>query len=127
MTAEEKKQHNLIAVRKYRLKNPDKVSAVLKKWVEHNPGYRSPSHKRARDIKEASPCLDCHQYYPAYVMHFDHRPGTVKVGEVGRMVHTGKWADVVKEIDKCDIVCANCHAIRTHVRIQYKEYLQEVS
>src|ERR1035441_9177547 len=32
-------------------------------------------------IKEASPCMDCHQFFPAVCMDFDHRPGEVRSEE----------------------------------------------
>jgi hypothetical protein len=33
------------------------------------------------------------------------------------MVHDGfSWAAIKKEIAKCDVVCSNCHRVRTHIR-----------
>jgi YbgC/YbaW family acyl-CoA thioester hydrolase len=33
---------------------------------------------------------------------------------------TRSWQTILKEISKCDIVCANCHRIRTQERGNYK-------
>jgi hypothetical protein len=69
-----------------------------------------------RQTKEAKPCHDCGMYFPYYVLHFDHRPGTVKLGDCARIALSGAYQMLIVEMAKCDIVCANCHAIRTHNR-----------
>lgn len=66
-----------------------------------------------RELKESTPCADCGIRYPYYVMDFDHQ--REKEFLVSRSVTCGKNLDAVKkEIEKCEIVCANCHRIRTH-------------
>ena len=69
-----------------------------------------------RAIKTATACLDCQQFYHWMVMEFDHRPGEVKLGEISQML---QWsaAKVLAEIAKCDLVCANCHRLRTARRL----------
>ena len=53
-------------------------------------------------------------------MDFDHRPGEVKKHQLGGMTKTVySWAVIEAEIAKCDLVCANCHRIRTHVQRQH--------
>lgn len=61
------------------------------------------------------PCADCKIKYPYYVMQFDHVRGT-KVGDISRMVANRQLAKILEELPKCDVVCANCHAVRTFVR-----------
>ncbi len=58
------------------------------------------------------PCADCGVTYPYYVMDFDHKRGPKKLN-VSRMINKTTGA-LLKEIDKCEVVCANCHRIRTH-------------
>jgi hypothetical protein len=51
------------------------------------------------------------------VMDFDHREGELKTDNVANLVaspHSMK--KLLEEIAKCDLVCANCHRIRTHAR-----------
>lgn len=60
--------------------------------------------------------MDCGGEFPPYVMHFDHRDASTKVTEVSRMItrpNIYTEEDILAEIAKCDLVCANCHAIRT--------------
>lgn len=70
------------------------------------------------EYKESHPCTDCQQFWPWYVMHFDHVRGE-KVGDIGTLI-LGHSMDVIRaEMEKCELVCANCHAIRTHARNDY--------
>lgn len=69
-----------------------------------------------RQIKEASPCADCKQHFPAVCMDFDHREGEAKVADVSKVVMDGCWQKALAEMAKCDIVCANCHRLRTASR-----------
>jgi len=62
-------------------------------------------------IKNA-PCTDCGEKYPPYVMDFDHRRD-VKCKDISRMLQSSPWAETLKELEKCDLVCANCHRLRT--------------
>ena len=64
-------------------------------------------------IKESAGCADCGEKYPACVMDFDHVRGK-KFLEVPKLISRGSWKAVQKEIQKCDLVCSNCHRLRTH-------------
>jgi len=66
-----------------------------------------------RDLRRV-PCADCGGRFKPYQMDFDHRDPATKSFNVmaGRamLMATGR---VLAEVAKCDIVCANCHQIRT--------------
>lgn len=68
------------------------------------------------------PCADCGLSFPFYVMDFDHRDYLSKIENVSRMF-TRNWAleKIKKEVEKCDIVCANCHRIRTYKKFHKYE------
>jgi hypothetical protein len=56
------------------------------------------------------PCVDCGETDPI-VLEFDHlrdKRFAISTGIRGR-----NWSDVLDEIAKCDVVCANCHRRRT--------------
>lgn len=65
------------------------------------------------EIKK-NPCTDCGGIFPPYVMHFDHRDPSQKRFAVSTLTGSGHIRSLLAEIEKCDLVCANCHAIRTH-------------
>lgn len=62
------------------------------------------------------PCADCGAQYPHYVMDFDHVRG-VKIGNISEMVRDYSLAALKAEVAKCELVCANCHRIRTWQRL----------
>lgn len=58
-------------------------------------------------------CLDCgFNKHPA-ALEFDHIPGTEKKFNIGEEIGNRSRQALWEEIAKCDVVCANCHAIRT--------------
>ena len=63
------------------------------------------------------PCMDCGVTYwgKPYVYDFDHREGGKKELMISKVGQHG-WEALKREVAKCDIVCANCHRIRTHQR-----------
>ena len=67
---------------------------------------------------KSQPCMDCGGEFPAICMDFDHRPGTVKAFDVSQTSRIPSWQALKDEIAKCDVVCANCHRIRTKSRIE---------
>ena len=56
------------------------------------------------------PCIDCGETDPI-VLEFDHL-GDKKFG-IADGIRNRNWDDVLNEIAKCDVVCANCHRRRT--------------
>lgn len=72
------------------------------------------------EIKSSNGCADCGEDNPI-VLDFDHLHD--KKYNISRMVHEGfSWKAIQKEIDKCDVVCANCHRIRTYERLIQKDF-----
>ncbi len=58
--------------------------------------------------------MDCGVYYPPFVMDFDHRDPTKKVSKISNLMRLGSRQKLEAELAKCDLVCSNCHRIRTH-------------
>lgn len=65
------------------------------------------------------PCMDCGQSYPHYVMDFDHVRGQKHRKLSSAIAAVWSVERAQEEIDKCELVCANCHRIRTHSRKTY--------
>lgn len=78
---------------------------------------RARNRKYVRDYKESVPCADCNVHYPYWVMDFDHIKGkSFNISETNRVTEN---LDIIKEeIEKCEVVCANCHRTRTQNRLQ---------
>ena len=69
-----------------------------------------------RSLKEGRPCADCGLTFHFAAMQWDHRPGTVKLFDLGRAIPRYSREAILDEMAKCDLVCANCHAVRTYER-----------
>lgn len=93
-----------------------------KTYYKLNPRSIDESTKKRREIIrdiikaiKSNPCTDCGNKYPYYVMDFDHlynKKFNLSIA-ANKLMSVEK---VMKEIDKCEIVCANCHRIRTFTR-----------
>jgi hypothetical protein len=109
-------------------KDPEAQKQYHAEWHQANKERRMPliqarkkKHKEAmrawiQEMKSSTPCTDCGKLFPHYVMDFDHvTDDKDKALSVG--VQQG-WsqARLQKEIDKCELVCSNCHRERTHKR-----------
>lgn len=75
--------------------------------------YKLRRNRAIIDAAKSRPCVDCKDVHPVYVMEFDHSRGKKRF-VVSDGVKTLKL--LLREIAKCDVVCANCHRIRTHKR-----------
>lgn len=105
-------------------RDPEKQREAKRRYYERNPDvYRAKNdRKRARlrrmvVVAKCVPCSDCQRRYPFYVMDFDHRDPQLKEALISKLVDRGSLRRLREEMAKCDVVCANCHRKRTHVRL----------
>ena len=64
---------------------------------------------------KSRPCADCGKTFPPEAMDFDHI--AEKRIEVSRLLYISGTATLLAEIAKCEVVCANCHRVRTKRRL----------
>lgn len=86
-----------------------------KRWNQKERNQRS-YDKRKEIINRIKnrPCMDCGGWYEPCQMDFDHREPNKKRGSVSRTLNFSIKA-LYAEIAKCDVVCSNCHRLRTYV------------
>jgi hypothetical protein len=90
-----------------------------KYYEAHKDKYKNKADKHKLKIREYIqktkdvPCKDCGVKYPPWVMQFDHLRD--KSFDISRTSSAG-INKIMAEIDKCEVVCANCHADRTYKR-----------
>jgi hypothetical protein len=110
------------ADRKYYETHKVQVDEKNQKWWIGHPGV-SQGYLKARyakfraivDEPRKLPCADCGKSYLPCVMDYDHRPGEVKLFNISMAMNKPRKL-LLEEIEKCDIVCANCHRIREYNR-----------
>jgi hypothetical protein len=104
-----------------RLTAKDKLYYEIRKsnWksMNHNAG-------RLSKIKLDSGCVDCGFKEHAAALDFDHLPGCIKLFSISFTMaakfNQRTWDEIDSEIKKCEVVCANCHRIRTWKRRSQK-------
>jgi hypothetical protein len=67
-------------------------------------------------LKTDTPCADCGLTFHPAAMNWGHLPGTHKIADVGTLATQHSYGAVLREIEKCELVCANCHAVRSYER-----------
>lgn len=99
----------------------------VRKYKEHyekyKDEYKDRANKRIKTLIEENrinmltllkqhTCMDCGEDN-IITFEFDHRDRNEKKYGIATMLKHFKWEQILEEIKKCDIVCANCHRIRT--------------
>ena len=103
-------------------RDPERQRAAERKWYRENR-QRVLDKKNAKKARlralvraaKARPCADCNVEYPYFVMDFDHVSGE-KIMIISKLVNRGATRQLLEELEKCEVVCANCHRIRTWQR-----------
>ena len=96
---------------RWRRKYPEKARAAY----ERNRVGTKRYFDRMREFlwqQKQVPCFDCGLVEPA-IMEFDHARGVKTIGIMELKVG---WTKLLAELEKCDVVCPNCHARRTNAR-----------
>jgi 5-methylcytosine-specific restriction endonuclease McrA len=102
-------------------KNREQRLEAQKKHYENNKEkYRCNQYLRRMkkaewffEFKTTLNCSECGESHPA-CLQFHHRNPLEKEGDVSGFVRAGYSKDIImREIEKCDVLCANCH-LRKH-------------
>ena len=92
-----------------------------KNRVKHMAGVRAnilKIKKAIDELKVNSGCIDCGYNVSSEALEYDH-VSKDKVFEISYAVaHGFKISRIMEEIAKCELVCANCHRVRTAKRRQ---------
>ncbi len=84
----------------------------LARSIEYRRGVKA----KLEAYKTKHGCADCGYNKHPVALDFDHLPGHVKEFTIGSQMIRNMdriWAEVAK----CEVVCANCHRIRTATRL----------
>lgn len=85
--------------------------------------YQQEIHRQIFSYFSTHPCVDCGETDPI-VLEFDHIERKTKIAAVSEMVRLQRpWEVITKEIQKCEVRCANCHRKRTAKQRGYYLYM----
>ncbi len=96
-------------------------------YAKYGDAYRERARIRRAHVKkvmvsqlveylEDKSCVKCGES-DIRVLEFDHIDPATKSFSIARGITYGKhWEIILKEIDKCQILCSNCHKKRTAVQ-----------
>ena len=95
--------------REYKERNIEKVrqnnnSAAQRRLVKNR-------ELACRYLSE-NPCITCGES-DIVVLDFDHRDRSTKRQEISNVLGSWSWELIKQEIEKCDVLCANCHRRKT--------------
>lgn len=91
----------------------------------HNASRSKIREQNARQIFEylkKHPCVNCQESDPI-VLEFDHRNGFDKIESISNLIRDASWSRIEQEIEKCDVLCANCHRRKSAAQFGYKRYI----
>lgn len=101
---------------------PERVIPTLQQRHESKRRWDLAQIKRIRDFRnscKSKPCADCQQAFPPVCMDFDHVRGKKLRNISSKKFRT--FRALQEEMSKCDLVCSNCHRIRTDRRRNEKQ------
>ena len=84
--------------------------------MDHNDIRANKRRAVLNRFKRMKGCIDCGYKRDHRALEFDHLSG--KRGKTVAGCCYSSWAVIKREIAKCVVRCANCHAIATHERNQ---------
>ena len=94
-------------------KGTDGRDNICKKCINE---YRNRSNKARRklisELKRGKPCYVCGNVFPPVVMDYHHTEPEDKYESIATMLDRSRSTeDILREITKCVLVCANCHRL----------------
>jgi predicted HNH restriction endonuclease len=125
------KERARVRAKQWYAENREHARARQKKYAREHPevGQRAHAKYEAKKTKVRDwliktyggvPCMDCDGVFAWCAMDFDHRPGEVKEFGIGWISNLKASPETLaraqKEIAICDLVCSNCHRVRTQNR-----------
>lgn len=113
--------------RRFRENHPERGREAAARCRKGNPNYlkevsaqRENLRRKLDLLKMERPCYDCGGDFPPRCMEWDHLPQFEKSFNIGTKLHSRSLDAIMDEISKCQLVCANCHRIRTINRAHEK-------
>jgi thymidine kinase len=94
--------------------------AFLKRLQRYNERKRNEDRRQVFDYLKTHPCVDCGEP-DVIVLDFDHqRDKQYTISEL--IISNKQWEQILTEIEKCEVRCANCHRRKTAEKFGWKKF-----
>lgn len=93
------------------------------KWNAYSRQYNI-NKKTELVLYKGNKCLDCKHKFPIVCYDFDHREPAEKSFAVCSRLGL-PIEELKREADKCDLVCSNCHRIRTSGNLKISKKISD--
>jgi 5-methylcytosine-specific restriction endonuclease McrA len=100
-------------------------------WAKRNESCKNAAKRtQKRNVKIIQEeklkhgCVCCGYSAHACALDFDHIDPSDKIRDIAKM-HTTSIPVLQKEMEKCQVLCANCHRIKTHDLNAFNQLLKE--
>lgn len=98
------------------------LNKILKQRYDRNYTQEAVRNRRMwlASLKANIPCKDCNTCFPVVCMDWDHKDPKTKLFSLSNAVARKMARELIlAEIAKCELVCSNCHRIRTAQQLNY--------
>ncbi len=94
--------------------------SFLRRSQRYNERKRNESRRLVFEYLKAHPCVDCGEA-DVTVLDFDHQRD--KQYTISQLIISNKQSDqILHEIEKCDVRCANCHRRKTAEKFGWNKF-----
>lgn len=118
---DENKEHRLEIRSEWRDRNRESINSYAKEWKKTDVGLASQSKvakniiernkQRLIELKSILCCSECGENRSA-CLDFHHIDRSTKSYTIAHMItRKFSWEKILEEIDKCIVLCANCHRV----------------
>ena len=94
--------------------------------VRLNAAFQKDGNLNLVDQIKSKGCKKCGDTR-LYVLDFHHRDPNQKTDTISHMIKSSNQENLLKELSKCDVLCANCHRefhfLQTNANMSYEEYI----
>jgi 5-methylcytosine-specific restriction endonuclease McrA len=120
LTDEDRKQKAREASLAYYYKDTKRAADKARKWRDNNKEYRIEYQRRTKRDRKLKAiaylggvCTDCGNKFHPSVYEFHHINPEDKDRDPSKMLSLS-WERLSAELDKCKLLCANCHRLEHH-------------
>lgn len=122
LTPEERKIKRKEYNDRYKAKHPERVKEQDKAYKERNKDIirkkatiwqkeKSRLNKLKAIEYKGGVCMDCNNTFPPCCYDFHHTDPSIKDTNIARIIGR-EFENIKNELDKCVLLCSNCHRIR---------------